>query len=327
MNISSYLPLSGSTYIKLPSELKHPTKALISVKNNDNKCFLWCHFRHLNCEDVKLSRITKKDKEIAEGLNYSGVNVSVGKKDYDKISVMNGIDINFFCYENKVVFPVYLSDQSFNDTLDLLLISDGFTNHYVYIKHFNRFMFNKNKCKNKKRFCQSCLQCFNSEKVLLEHGKDCLMINCGQNVKLEKAFIGFKNYSRQIPVPLKICADFECLLKDCDSGINNDCFTYTSKYKDHIPCSFAYKLVCVDDKFSKDVVLYRGKNGVYKFIQSYFREYNYCRIVMKRHFNKNLVMTVEENEEFEGSNICWICGKLIKNDNIKELVMCGKCLK
>ena len=34
---------------------------------------------------------------------------------------------------------------------------------------------------------------------------------------------------------------------------------YTSKYQNHIPCSFAYKLVCIDDKFSKDIVLYRGK--------------------------------------------------------------------
>ena len=37
-------------------------------------------------------------------------------------------------------------------------------NHYVYIKDFNRFMFNKNRCKNKKWFCKSCLQCFSSEK-------------------------------------------------------------------------------------------------------------------------------------------------------------------
>ena len=35
---------------------------------------------------------------------------------------------------------------------------------------------------------------------------------------------------------------------------------------------------------------------------------------MKKHFNKNLVMTVEENESFERSNICWICGKLIDFD-------------
>ena len=168
------------------SELKHPTKGLLIVKDNDSKCFVWCHVRHLNCEGVKLFRKTKKDKEIAEALNYSGVEFPVSKKDYCEISVMNRININVSCYENKTIYPVYLPDQSFNDTLDLLLISDDFTNHYVYIKDFNRLMFNKNKCKNKHWFCKSCLQCFSSEKVLLEHGKDCLMVKIddGQNVKL-----------------------------------------------------------------------------------------------------------------------------------------------
>ena len=36
---------------------------------------------------------------------------------------------------------------------------------------------------------------------------------------------------------------------------------------------------------------------------------------MKKHFNKSLVMTAEENEEFERSNICWVCGKLIEFNN------------
>ena len=71
-----------------------------------------------------------------------------------------------------------------------------------------------------------------------------MLINGGQNVKLEKGFIKFKNFNRQIPVPFKIYADFECLLKGCDVGIDDDCFSYTRKYQGHIPCSFAYKLVC-----------------------------------------------------------------------------------
>ena len=58
-------------------------------------------------------------------------------------------------------------------------------------------------------------------------------------------------------------------------------------------------------------MLYRGKNAVVKFIMSILKEYDYCRFVMKKHFNKNLVITAEENEEFERCNICWICGKLI----------------
>ena len=49
--VSSYLPLSGSTYIKLPNELQRPMKGLINIQNDDNKCFMWCHVRHLNLGD------------------------------------------------------------------------------------------------------------------------------------------------------------------------------------------------------------------------------------------------------------------------------------
>ena len=75
--------------------------------------------------------------------------------------------------------------------------------------------------------------------------------------------------------------------------------------------------MCIDDNCSKDVVLYRGKDAVFKFIRSVFKEYDYCKGVIKRHFNKKLVMNAEENEKrIERTNICWICGKLIDlNDN------------
>ena len=242
---------------------------------------MWCHVRHLNLDGQKLHRITKKDRDVCKKLNYQGVDFPVSKKDYGKIEDLNSICVNVFCYENKVVFPVYLSDQCFIDCLDLLLISDKFVSHYVYIKDFNGLMFNKTKTKNKKYFFKSCLQCFSSEIVLNEHKKYCLLINRRQNVKLKKAFIESKNFNRQVPVPFKIYADFKCSLKSVDIVADNDCFSYTKKYQNHVPYSFAYKAVCIDDKYSKDVVLYSGKNAVFKFIRSIFKEYSYCRGVIK----------------------------------------------
>ena len=53
--------------------------------------------------------------------------------------------------------------------------------------------------------------------------------------------------------------------------------SYTEKYQDHIPCSFAYKVVCVDQTFSKKVVLYRGENAVYRFIEAILKERSYCQ--------------------------------------------------
>ena len=150
--------------------------------------------------------------------------------------------------------------------------------------------------------------------MLNEHKEYCLLIKKGKNVKLEKGFIEFKNFNRQISMPFKIYAYFECLLKNCDVGFDNECFSYTRKYQDHVPCSFSYKVLCIVDKFSKGVVLYRGKYAVFKFIISILKEYDYRKKVMKKYFCKNLAMGPEENKSFERSNICWICGKLIDLD-------------
>ena len=124
-------------------------------------------------------------------------------------------------------------------------------------------MFYKTKNENKKYFRKICLQCFSSKNVLTEHKEVCLSINGAQSVRLEKGKIEFKNYFKQVPVPFKIYVDFECNLNSVESYESS----YSKKYQDHITCSFACKLVCVDDKFSKPIVVFRGKNVTYEFIK------------------------------------------------------------
>ena len=73
INISTYRPLLGSSYMNLPVELKSPRKGLINIKNKDNKCFLWCHVRHINPLKEHPERIKKTDKKIAEKLDYDEI--------------------------------------------------------------------------------------------------------------------------------------------------------------------------------------------------------------------------------------------------------------
>ena len=166
----------GNSYIELPIELKNPKKGLINIKNNDQKCFLWCHVRHINPLKEHPERIREVDERFASNLNCDGIEFPVDEKDFNKIEAQNNISINVFGYENKLVLPIYISNQKFKDSMDLLLLIEDNRLHYVYIKDFNRFMFHKTKNKNKKWFCKNCLQCFSSENILIKHKTDCLSI-------------------------------------------------------------------------------------------------------------------------------------------------------
>ena len=103
--------------------------------------------------------------------------------------------------------------------MDLLLITNENKYHFVYIKDFNRFICNKTKNKNKKYFCKCCLHCLSSGKCLIEHTENCLIINGKQSVKLKSGSISFKIYFKQMPVPFKSYADFECILKGVKSSV------------------------------------------------------------------------------------------------------------
>ena len=194
--------------------------------------------------------------------------------------------------------------------MNLLMIHLGDKSHYVYVKDFNRLMFNVNKHEGKKWFCMRCLQHFSSEINLEKHKDDCLVINGEQRVKLNSGYIEFKNYSNKMRALFKIYADFECILKKCDASASSCDSSWSVKECDHVPCGFGYKVVCVDDRFSKDIIVYRGEDCVNRFISCTLNEYEYCRKVCKDYFKKCLIMSYKEEEMFQDACSCWICGKL-----------------
>ena len=57
-----------------------------------------------------------------------------------------------------------------------------------------------------------------------------------------------------------------------DNGKQNSEESYRNKYQKHIACSYGYKLVCVDNKFSKPFKTYLGEDDVYNFINSMIEE-------------------------------------------------------
>ena len=141
----------------------------------------------------------------------------------------------------------------------------------------------------------ACLQNFTTKEILNNHRERCLLINDTQAVKYETGIIKFKNYEKQIPIPFKIYADTECLLKRIDISVGK----YTKLYQEHIPNFICAKLGCIDNRFSLPSIIFEGKNYINKFIKWIFEQQKYCNQIINKHFNKKLKMTIENEENYQ----------------------------
>ena len=201
------------------------------------------------------------------------------------------MQVNVFGYENKV-YPLYSSKTSYDQTLNLLLITEKDKFHNAFIKDFNRLMFLRTKHKDKKHYCMSCLQKFTSEEILSNHKKQCLLINGCQAVNYESGIIKFTNHNKQIPILFKIYADTECFLKRVNSYEGE----HTTKYQEHIPNSIGAKLVYIDDKFTLPTVIFNGEKCINKFITWVLDKQKWTQQITKKYFNKRSIMTSEDEE-------------------------------
>jgi len=233
LNIVSYVPSRGNSYIELPVNLRNSKKGLINLKNEDGKCFLWCHVRHLKPEKVQPERIKLTDKEFARKLDYTGVTFPVKIPDISKIEKQNSININLFGYDEGSLYPIRISKEKYDVHMELLYIQEKEKSHYVYIKNFNRLMFNFTNHKETKNFCVYCLHCFSSNNPLERHQPDCFSLNGTQAIDLPTpgSKIYFKNHCNMQAVPFVIYADFEALTEKVPTCQPSDEKSFTTPYQ------------------------------------------------------------------------------------------------
>ena len=89
----------------------------------------------------------------------------------------------------------------------------------------------------------------------------------------------FTNIQKQLPAHFVVYTDFESILKpddkvvDTKQGVEVGCESSSHVFQEHIPCSFAYKVVSsVDPNFSRPLVVYRGENAAEKFVRDLQQE-------------------------------------------------------
>ena len=133
---------AGNEINKIP-EIFFKKRNLLIMKNDDNKCFLYCYIRKFkNVVTNNASRITKKDLLIVEeiigecNMDFENVNLD----ELDKIENLLGVNIHILGCNKKFNIKKIIrkSKSDFDKDLDLLLIDD--IKHYILIKNINKFI-------------------------------------------------------------------------------------------------------------------------------------------------------------------------------------------
>ena len=80
---AEWVPLNASSYMELPTYLKNK-RAIINMKNKDDKCFLWCVLRALNPVEKNKERVDKDLIGKQDTLNMKGIKYPVSLQDINK---------------------------------------------------------------------------------------------------------------------------------------------------------------------------------------------------------------------------------------------------
>ena len=93
---------------------------------------------------------------------------------------------------------------------------------------------------------------------------------------------------------------------------------YAIKYQEHQPNSIGAKLVCIDDRFTLPSVIFKGKDSINKCITWVLDKQKCTKQITKQYFNKRLLMTNEDEEIYNNSQICWICKQELNTDKVRD---------
>ena len=92
-----YSPIGGSSYIKTPKSIIGK-RAIINVKNDDEKCFLYSILAHFKKFKQNSSRVSQYKQHLHE-LRTDGINMPMKLEDITKFEKLNDLSINVYCIE------------------------------------------------------------------------------------------------------------------------------------------------------------------------------------------------------------------------------------
>lgn len=342
--MSKYTALGGS-YIETPKAIAKHTCNYKHPDSSNNQCLLNAiivgklypdlakHTKFPGRATNFNKPIKQAEKEIKE-LKITFPIAPTHNLYIRKLEKHFDIRIAIYGYDTKEGITIErLPDDRTNpdEFINLCLISDDKTYHYITITHIHQFL-NQGKYKNAQKTCLYCLQKIPKEKYdshisgichSLSDVRTVLPVRSEDTTKRDASIIKFRNFKFQLKVPFSIIADFECfLMKVLD--------TQTGKILiEHIPNSFCFYIHSpfpeLADKLFPGVqrfVLYRGDDTVDVFINKILTVGFKIQQFLKDTNMKMIALTKEQEEKHNAVNLCYLCEEGFTKDNYKVYDHC-----
>ena len=279
-------PVNAGSYIELPPALKNK-KAIINMKNQDDKCFMWSVLRALNPKDNHPERIDNDLKSKVDTLNMQGIQYPVSFRGIDRFESQNlEISITVLGYnKDERVNTLKVSKYTgCKHDIVLLLIKDGKKSHYCLVKNTSALLASQiNNHKGTSNICLNCINGFKTEDSLNKH----------------------KEY----------------FIKPMDSCNPDPNKSYTKKFQKHKPSGFSYyiKSLYEDVKKSEKRTYIKTKEEEPDAEDVFVK---WLEEDVKKIANikpKKMIITKEEEKQFDKASDCWICGeKLGYDDKVRD---------
>ena len=267
INISKYIPISGSSYIPLPDIIKKK-HACINVQNSDKYCFIYSILSVLFPVEIHPDRVSSYTAHFNK-IKYEDSEFPMQLKNIRKFEKENNISVNVFCLseKNEVEGPILLTNCRKDRHVNLLLLEDVENNrqHYCAIKDMSRLVTSQvTSHEHRRYFCDGCLYSFPTQEKLKQHNlQDCNHVATTlptttsyfnrRTGQLEQGnFIKFKSVRKQLPLSHLIYSDFETIIEPLSTQTTSGKST-TNTHK-NIAHSFLYYIKCsYNDNLSKFV--------------------------------------------------------------------------
>ena len=314
--------IKGKSYLPLPDWIMRK-KAILNIKNKDNKCFLWCVLRYLHPRE-------KSDERISDLIQYEnslttkGINFPMKVKDISKFERLNPDlpSINVISNDGYTFYPLRESKNCKN-TIDLFYYEEDGNSHYSLIKNFSRLVRSQitKRRNNKLHICKRCFTYFTKPELLEKHITYCSNYKTSivkmppKNTKLY-----FKNYYKQFTIPFVAYADFECFTTSISNCCPNPKNSYNFSYQKHEPSGFCFYVKGITGKRIKPILYTKkcesdnvAKIFIDKLVETTKAAYN---DFYKK--PKPMIINATVQKDFNNAVFCHICGNKLGSDRVRD---------